>query len=390
MLLAAEQAQDIVEEIGAIVRQNINMMDADGVIIASTDPTRLGNFHAGAKRVIDEGLSELYIGSETAQQATPPMRMGINLPLTYERHIVGVVGITGEYESVIGYGQVVKKMTEILIRERVQEEARRLDLRVTSRFLEEWVLGAGILRPALLAARGRQLGIDIARRRRVMVVSLDDVEDHIDSFAGQELIERVENAVLDMVRRDSSALILRHAARQILLLGAAEDSALLALAKELAAMVRTKFEKTLRVGFDEGRGNIREAYGQADRAWRTAVSLPDRIAGFGALDLEFFLQEISAQTKFEYIEKIFHAYGEAERAEIMELLRAYFSAGGSLKKTAADLFIHKNTLQYKLHRMEHMTGYDVRQPRHAAVFAMALQFYDEMRREKSYAKRGIR
>ena len=48
MLLAARQAQDIVEDIGAIVRQNINMMDGDGVIIASTDPTRLGNFHEGA------------------------------------------------------------------------------------------------------------------------------------------------------------------------------------------------------------------------------------------------------------------------------------------------------------------------------------------------------
>ena len=207
MLLAARQAQDIVEDIGAIVRQNINMMDGDGVIIASTDPTRLGNFHEGAKRIIDEGLTELYVTPDVAERAMPPMRVGINLPITYDHRIVGVVGITGGYEQVIGYGQIVKKMTEILIREQVQEEERRLDLRVTSRFLEEWVLGAGILRPALLAERGRQLGIDIRRPRRVMVVSLDDVEDHIDSLAGQELIEQVENAVLDIVRCDSTTLV---------------------------------------------------------------------------------------------------------------------------------------------------------------------------------------
>lgn len=382
MLLAARQAQDIVEEIGAIVGQNINMMDSDGVIIASTDPTRLGNFHEGAKHIIDAGLAELYVTPDAAKQATPPMRAGINLPITYECRIVGVVGITGEYDQVIGYGQVVKKMTEILIRERVQEEARRLDLRVTSRFLEEWVLGAGILRPAFLAERGRQLGIDIRRPRRVMVVSLDDVEDHIDSLAGQELIERVENAVLDIVRRDDAALVLRNAARQILLLRAADNRCLLALAKDLAAMVQTRFQKTLRVGFDDRNGNIHEAYGQADRAWRTAASLPNRIAGFGELDLEFFLQEISTQTKFEYIEKIFHSYGDAERGPVMELLRAYFVAGGSLKKTADSLYIHRNTLQYKLRRLEQMTGYDVRQPRHAAVFVMALQFYDERRQEK--------
>ena len=382
MLLAARQAQDIVEDIGAIVRQNINMMDGDGVIIASTDPTRLGNFHEGAKRIIDEGLTELYVTPDVAERAMPPMRVGINLPITYDHRIVGVVGITGGYEQVIGYGQIVKKMTEILIREQVQEEARRLDLRVISRFLEEWVLGAGILRPALLAERGRQLGIDIRRPRRVMVVSLDDVEDHIDSLAGQELIEQVENAVLDIVRRDSTTLVLRNAARQILLLGEADNNCLLALAKKLATMVQSRFQKTLRVGFDGMSGNIHEAYGQADRAWRTAASLPARIAGFGELDLEFFLQEISTQTKFDYIEKIFRAYAATEREPVMELLRAYFAAGGSLKRTADRLFIHKNTLQYKLRRLEQMTGYDVRQPRHAAVFAMALQFYDEMRQEE--------
>ena len=59
MLLAARQAQDIVEEIGAIVGQNINMMDSDGVIIASTDPTRLGNFHEGAKHIIDAGSTKI-------------------------------------------------------------------------------------------------------------------------------------------------------------------------------------------------------------------------------------------------------------------------------------------------------------------------------------------
>ena len=147
-------------------------------------------------------------------------------------------------------------------------------------------------------------------------------------------------------------------------------------------MVQSRFQKTLRVGFDGMSGNIHEAYGQADRAWRTAASLPARIAGFGELDLEFFLQEISTQTKFDYIEKIFHAYAATEREPVMELLRAYFAAGGSLKRTADRLFIHKNTLQYKLRRLEQMTGYDVRQPRHAAVFAMALQFYDEMRQEE--------
>ena len=40
--LSTQSAQRIVAEIGGIVGQNINMMDAQGYIIASTDPARIG------------------------------------------------------------------------------------------------------------------------------------------------------------------------------------------------------------------------------------------------------------------------------------------------------------------------------------------------------------
>ncbi|MBE6096999.1 MAG: PucR family transcriptional regulator [Schwartzia succinivorans] len=61
---------------------------------------------------------------------------------------------------------------------------------------------------------------------------------------------------------------------------------------------------------------------------------------------------------------------------------AYFEADGSLTKASEMLFIHKNTLQYKLHRIAQLTGYDIRKPREAAVFAMALMFFDETQRGK--------
>ena len=48
--LSVQSAQRIVDEISGIVGQHINMMDERGNIIASTDGTRVGHFHAGAKR----------------------------------------------------------------------------------------------------------------------------------------------------------------------------------------------------------------------------------------------------------------------------------------------------------------------------------------------------
>ena len=68
------------DEISGIVGQHINMMDERGNIIASTDGTRVGHFHAGAKRIVEEGLPELYVRPE---DATPTVRAGLNLPITH-------------------------------------------------------------------------------------------------------------------------------------------------------------------------------------------------------------------------------------------------------------------------------------------------------------------
>ena len=87
--LSAQSAQRIVAEIGGIVGQNINMMDAQGYIIASTDPARIGFLHEGARQIIEERLPELYIRAEEAtatrffqfcsQCPTPPLNILVPL-----------------------------------------------------------------------------------------------------------------------------------------------------------------------------------------------------------------------------------------------------------------------------------------------------------------------
>jgi carbohydrate diacid regulator len=130
--------QQIAYEISSIVKQHVNIMDENGYIIASTDPKRIGDFHAGAKKIIDEHLDEFYVKKEDETSST---RAGLNLPININENIIGVVGITGEYEQVYNYGQIVRKMTEILVRESYAQNQERLDKKIENRFLEDWILG---------------------------------------------------------------------------------------------------------------------------------------------------------------------------------------------------------------------------------------------------------
>ncbi|WDC84781.1 sugar diacid recognition domain-containing protein [Caloramator sp. mosi_1] len=71
-MLTKEDYQKIVNRLMSILGKNINIMDVDGVIIASGDENRIGTLHEGAKEaanrkeevIIDDDNKNLYRGSK--------------------------------------------------------------------------------------------------------------------------------------------------------------------------------------------------------------------------------------------------------------------------------------------------------------------------------------
>lgn len=53
---------------------------------------------------------------------------------------------------------------------------------------------------------------------------------------------------------------------------------------------------------------------------------------------------------------------EIQNQELTETLMKYFDNGASLEKTAESMFTHKNTIKYRLNRIQEKTGLSLRQP----------------------------
>ncbi len=381
MRISKTSAQQIVEEIGKLVKQNINLMDETGYIIASNDHARIGHFHEGAYRIIQNHLSEFYITPEL-ERTLPRVRRGINLPIEVDGKLEGVIGITGTYEEVINYGQIVKKMAEILIRERIRMDEERLDLRIRSRFLEDWVLSDGLFNERVLSERGLALGIDIQRPRRCLVVSVRQLHFYTKDLEGQQFIEHVENAVNRHMARYRETIILRNAARQILLVNQRSTEELTEMSNQLAEAINQQFETRIIVGIDGGAPDVHSAYLQANRAWRAASHSKNDIIRYDTLNTELILDHIPPKAKSQYLQKIFGACSAAELREHATLLEAYFEAEGSLNAAAEALFIHKNTLQYRLRQLAELTGLDVRKPSNAPALYMAVQCLRDLETEE--------
>ena len=79
MFISEAAAHSIVQEIKEITGHNINIMDAAGVIFASTDPERIGQRHLGACQVLEQGMPRLVVQEDDGRPGGA--RRGINLPI---------------------------------------------------------------------------------------------------------------------------------------------------------------------------------------------------------------------------------------------------------------------------------------------------------------------
>lgn len=382
MFISKTAAQAIVEEIGTEIHEHINMMDSQGVIIASTNPGRIGQIHEGARRIIAENLPELYITEEMETETT---RKGTNLPLIVRDRIVGVVGITGEREQVQRYGNIVRRMTEIMVEDSISRDVKRYDRRMKYRFMEEWISRSGTSYDARFIERGRNLGIDVEIPYRVLVVQFGDYHQLSDTLDGQKILDEMESSIRHETER-RGILYLREPPKQICLVPACCDDEMEDIVGQMAQLISEKYGRKIAAGIDSKKGNshdIRKRCMEAEKAAACALLWGKTCFRYDSLSIELFLDEISEGTMGEYLNKLFTGLDEEKLRIYMELIECYFAYEGSVGRMSEAMFVHKNTLQYKLKKLTEITGKDIRLPSDAPVFFMALKFYQKLYQEQN-------
>ncbi|TWG91250.1 transcriptional regulator, CdaR family [Nocardioides sp. J9] len=107
-------------------------------------------------------------------------------------------------------------------------------------------------------------------------------------------------------------------------------------------------------------------------ALRAAVGWPDAPRPVSAHDLlpERILAGDDA-ARVDAVEQLYRPLAEA-RGELVETLVAYFANGGGIEATARALFVHANTVRYRLGQIADATGLTPSVPRDALVLQLAL------------------
>ncbi|GAB3086640.1 sugar diacid recognition domain-containing protein [Nocardioides zeae] len=120
-------AQRVVDAVAPTLRRDLNLMDIDGTVVASTRADRVGQPHRAAREVVATGRPVLVTDVAEGVEDRP----GANVPLELDDRIAGVVGVTGDPAEVEPVARVVALTVGLLLaREREHDSGTETRTRV--------------------------------------------------------------------------------------------------------------------------------------------------------------------------------------------------------------------------------------------------------------------
>ncbi|MFC7420977.1 sugar diacid recognition domain-containing protein [Iodobacter arcticus] len=377
-LLNAALAQEIVNRTMAIIGSNVNVIDASGTMIGSGDAERLGEQHEGALLVLSQQRT-VEIDDAMAQQLHG-VRPGVNLPLRLAGQIVGVVGITGQPDAVRHYGELVRMTAEMSL-----EQARLIQaLGRDTRYREELVLQLikGEAAPhSDLEAWAQKLGVDIQRPRVVAVIEVDSGTLGIDA-ALAELQEL--QTLLSTPERDN--LVATVSLTELVVLKPALDHQGRWNPQEHRLRVHdllTRVASKSRLGVRIALGQYFSAANAVALSYQSAITTLQIGKTRKPEQACFFYQDLSLPVLLAGLNSGWQAAQlriplknlerQDSNGQLRKTLQAWFACDTRPVETAQFLHIHRNTLDYRLSRIEAITGLNLNKTDERFLLYAALQ-----------------
>ncbi len=351
--ISRKTAQQIVETVSDVCGRNINYIDMNGNIYASTDKTRIGSFHEIGRQaaltgeMIEVSDDDSFLGTHA----------GVNIPIIYNGKLIAVIGISGIPDEVRKYAYLAQKITTLLLREQElgyqsNNQKNQMNYIIKTLIDED-------------KAKNRHLteymkGKDINERGMYQLVLVK-----LDNRYNPNNLNMIENTIFHTFQLMHSKLYtFSYPNEYILIIGVQELKKYYYILDKLAA----EYEKILRVAVGAAHGLYEQfkSYNEAEIAAKTPYG--GCVSDYAMLGLEMVCANVDEDIKALYLDKFLGRLSD----ENIQLLRIYYEEGMSLSRTCERLYLHKNTIQYQLDRIYKKCGFNPRSFKDAAGFYTAL------------------
>ncbi|SHE31101.1 CdaR family transcriptional regulator [Clostridium fallax] len=331
LVLNEDIAQQIVEKVMDIIPYNINIMDYKGIIIGSGDKNRLYTVHEGAK----EALATKRMNEITENK--DKVKLGVNSPIFFKGEVVGVIGITGNPDEVRPFGELVRVTAELLINQNyILSERKAFEIH-RERLLYELVSVENDYKKEL-KDRCEQLGINLEVKRIAVLINFIS--------SGVKEIKTIKNTIKQYLDEQEFIIERRHNSFVVLLKSKDKIKSILDILEN----------KSVKVGISNKEKIIGKAVKQAKLAIKVGSDYIKKENIFYYENL-YFLSVLATCKENDLMKNhVKKLKDEGEKIELIKTIDMYIECNGEINLTAKKLNIHRNTLNYRLEKINCLTG----------------------------------
>jgi carbohydrate diacid regulator len=383
-VLSPSLAQEIAGDTSAVIGFNVLITDAEGMVIGSGDSSRVGTFHEASVEVIRSQEPATHSASQAHRLRG--VRPGVTLPLVTDGRAVGTVGITGTPAQVRRFGLLVKRQTEILLRESVMLRSRLLAERAAEKLLTDIAsYDPHVVEGDFLVFRAADLGFDLGLRRVAVAfeVTVPRTSARRQGAPTRDMA-LVRSELLRTVREvfaDPQDIVAGTAPGWIGVLHRLPPqrpvTSVVGLCRRVSDVIAAHDGLTARAGIGEpvaSVGGLHDSYQDACDALRLGA----RVAGSSPVHLitDLRVHQVLAGMGQPARQRLLDLTAGELRAQpdwpvLRDTITAWCESGFNLVRASAALHIHRNTVVYRMNKIEQITGRPLREHRTTMALYLA-------------------
>ena len=361
-MLSNQILQRTINEFGDITECNCSIWNMEGMLLASVGGEKMAvkqEVAAFAEEIRELGSMEEKLDGERALFAVcDDMEPLYIFVLEHQGVVDGHVS-----------GRLCVSQLEALLR----AGRERMD---KNRFMQNLILDNLLL--VDIYNQAKKMGIPVEKRRIVFLIEPKDPGDTI-------VLDMVKGAYTSGTGDCVTAVDEGH----IILIKSLEDTddylKINDQAKVLVDMINTEVMVNVRVAYGTVIGelkNVSQSYKEAGMALDVGrIFYPEKnILAYRELGIGRLIHQLPVSLCEMFLEEVFAGKAvEQFDEDTLSTVDKFFENSLNISETARQLFVHRNTLVYRLEKIQKQTGLDVRVFEDALTFKIALMVADHMK-----------
>ncbi|QXM05383.1 CdaR family transcriptional regulator [Crassaminicella indica] len=367
MILSQELAQKcverIIENLGNYIE--INIMNNKGIIIASGSKGRIGTYCKFAEEAIKKKKS-INIYKEDVEKYEG-VKEGINIPFFYKESIIGVIGVIGDLSYLEKTAKIVKMVVELIIERELLKEGeyiysnkiRLLVNRILKLHREEDSYS--------IMQFASELGYDLSLPRVAFLLYFKNIDD-LDLTNVTNIYNQFTKEMESLTNIDTQDIISNIDTNKILIFKAVNNTEysyvkkyILDFYMQLKDRIKSKLGKEIyfTVGsLYENVLDIKESYKEA--MFMLEYCIKYEINKEIVFIDDYIIEYLCTKIPKKYLEHFLSKYAKKIKGkdELINTIKGLIKNNMNLKKTAKDLYVHRNTIIFRVNKIKELLGVD--------------------------------